>query len=120
MRLSLDQIALVGANVPTWKVFVPSDAILGGYYAQAVNKAAPHPAAARLWEEFLYSDEGQNLWLKGSARPVRMPAMTAAGTVDAKAAAALPPVTGNPVFMSEDQATAAKKYLASNWAKAIA
>ena len=34
-------------------------------------RTAPHPAAARLWEEYLYSDDGQNLWLKGGARPVR-------------------------------------------------
>ena len=34
---------------------------VAGYYYQAINKDAPHPAAARLWEEFLYSDEGQNL-----------------------------------------------------------
>jgi putative spermidine/putrescine transport system substrate-binding protein len=69
----------------------PAERRLGGYYAQAINKAAPHPAAARLWEEYLYSDEGQNLWLKGGARPVRQAAMTKAGTIDAAAAAALPP-----------------------------
>jgi len=108
-----------GTDVKSWKVFVPNDAVLGGYYAQAINKAAPHPAAARLWEEYLYSDEGQNLWLKGGARPVRMAAMTTAGTIDAAAAAALPPVTGTPVFLSPSQATAANAYLAANWAKAI-
>lgn len=108
-----------GTDVPTWKVFVPPNAALGGFYAQAINKAAPHPAAARLWEEYLYSDEGQNLWLKGGARPVRQAAMTTAGTIDAAAAAALPPVTGTPVFLSPDQATAANTYLGSNWAKAI-
>ncbi len=108
-----------GSDVPSWKVFVPSNAILGGYYAQAISKTAPHPAAARLWEEFLYSDAGQNLWLKGLARPVRQAAMTAAGTVDAAAAAALPKVNGTPVFLSADQATAAKAYLAGHWAAAI-
>jgi len=107
------------ADVPTWKVFIPENAVLGGYYAQAINKEAPHPAAARLWEEFLYSDEGQNLWLKGGARPVRMEAMTTAGTIDKEAAAALPPVSGSPVFLSDEQATAAKTTLASTWAKAI-
>ena len=86
-----------GADVPTWKVFVPNNAILGGYYAQAVNKQAPHPAAARLWMEYLYSDEGQNLWLKGLARPVRMAAMQKSGKVDSGAAAKLPPVNGTPV-----------------------
>ncbi|TMC67025.1 MAG: extracellular solute-binding protein [Chloroflexota bacterium] len=108
-----------GADVPTWKVFVPNNAILGGYYAQAVNKQAPHPAAARLWMEYLYSDEGQNLWLKGLARPVRMAAMQKSGKVDSGAAAKLPPVNGTPVFLSADQATKAKDYLASHWAQAI-
>jgi len=106
-------------DVPTWKVFVPSNAVLGGYYNQAINKTAPHPAAARLWEEFLYSDEGQNLWLKGGARPVRMDAMTKATTIDAAAAAALPAVAGEPVFQTQDQVAAASKYLAANWANAI-
>ena len=62
-------------KLPSWKVFVPQGAVLGGYYFQAINKDAPHPAAARLWQEFLYSDEGQNLYLAGGARPVRADAM---------------------------------------------
>jgi putative spermidine/putrescine transport system substrate-binding protein len=107
------------ADVPTWKVFVPSDAVLGGYYAQAINKQAPHPAAARLWEEFLFSDEGQNLWLAGGARPVRMEAMTTAGTIDKAAADALPQVAGEPQFQTDEQVTKAKSVLATSWAKAI-
>jgi putative spermidine/putrescine transport system substrate-binding protein len=108
-----------GTDVPTWKVFVPSNAILGGYYAQAINKTAPHPAAARLWEEYLYSDEGQNLWLEGLARPVRMAAMISAGTINTAAAAKLPAVAGTPVFMSAAQSTAANAYLNAHWAAAI-
>jgi putative spermidine/putrescine transport system substrate-binding protein len=107
------------AKVKTWKTFVPPNAVLGSYYVQAINKDAPHPAAARLWQEFLYSDEGQNLWLKGGARPVRLEAMQAAGTVDATAAAALPPVNGTPIIPAEAQNTKAKEYLSANWAKAI-
>lgn len=106
-------------DVPTWKVLLPSNAVIGGYYAQAINADAPHPAAARLWEEYLYSDEGQNLWLKGGARPVRMDAMTKAGTIDKTAAAALPAVSGTPQFPTQDQLTKAKATLASGWAKAI-
>src|SRR5207244_11143386 len=79
-----------GKDVPAWKVFVPNNAILGGYYAQAINKNAPHPAAARLWQAYLYSDEGQNLSLKGLARPDRQAAMEKSGKVDKPAAAALP------------------------------
>jgi putative spermidine/putrescine transport system substrate-binding protein len=109
-----------GKDVPTWKVFVPNNAILGGYYAQAISKTAPHPAAARLWEEYLYSDEGQNLWLAGLARPVRMAAMQSSGKIDQAAAAKLPPVNGTPQFMSDTQSTAAKNYVVAHWDAAIA
>jgi putative spermidine/putrescine transport system substrate-binding protein len=102
-----------------WKTVVPANAVIGGYYVQAVSKDAPHPAAARLWEEFLYSDQGQNLWLQGGARPVRADAMQKAGTIDATAFGALPKVQGTPVFQTNAQTTKAKDYLASNWAKAI-
>jgi len=109
-----------GKDVPTWKIFVPSNAIIGGYYSQAINKQAPHPAAARLWEEYLYSDEGQNLWLKGGARPVRQAVMTAAGTVDATAAAKLPAVPGTPQVPSGDQTSKASQYVVANWSAAVA
>jgi putative spermidine/putrescine transport system substrate-binding protein len=106
-------------KLPSWKVFVPQGAVLGGYYFQAINKDAPHPAAARLWQEFLYSDEGQNLFLAGGARPVRADAMVKAGTVDAAAYEKLPAVSGTPVIMTQAQTDKATKYLADNWAKAI-
>ena len=54
-----------------WKVTIPTDGQYGGYYCQAVNATAPHPFAARLWEEFIYSDQGQLLYLKGYAHPAR-------------------------------------------------
>ncbi len=106
-------------KLPSWKVFVPQGAVLGGYYFQAINVDAPHPAAARLWQEFLYSDEGQNLFLAGGARPVRADAMVKSGTIDAAAYDKLPPVSGTPVILTKAQTDAATKYLADNWAKAI-
>ena len=108
-----------GKDVPGWKIFVPSNAIIGGYYNQAINKVAPHPAAARLWEEYLYSDEGQNLFLKGGARPIRMAAMTTANSVDATAAAALPAVNGTPQIPTGDQTSKASAYVVANWAAAV-
>lgn len=101
-----------------WQVAVPSDGVYGSYYFQAINKSAPHPAAARLWQEFLYSDEGQNLWLKGKSRPVRLPAMETAGTADKTFAAALPKVEGEPEFPTNDQIEAVKKVLAESWSAA--
>jgi putative spermidine/putrescine transport system substrate-binding protein len=104
-----------------WQVVVPSDAVVGDYYRQAINKDAPNPAAARLWQEFLFSDEGQNLWLKGYARPVRADAMADAGTVDEEAFDKLPEARGDDaVFLTEEQQTKAKEYLSANWAGAVA
>ncbi len=107
------------AKLPSWKTVVPPGDPVAGYYYQAINKDAVHPAAARLWEEFLYSDEGQNLWLAGGARPVRADAMEQAGTIDKAAFDALPPVKGTPIVVSTDQTTKATEYLSANWAKAI-
>jgi putative spermidine/putrescine transport system substrate-binding protein len=102
-----------------WKVVVPEDGKFSQYYSQAINKDAPHPAAARLWQEYLYSAEGQNLWLAGYARPALMIAMEKAGTLDKTAAAKLPEVSGTPEFPTEDQQTKAKDALGQGWAKAV-
>jgi putative spermidine/putrescine transport system substrate-binding protein len=107
------------AKLPSWKVVVPAGKPVAGYYFQAISKDAAHPAAARLWEEFLYSDQGQNLWLAGGARPIRADAMVKAGTIDQKAYDALPKVEGDPVLVSEDDAKTATDYLSKNWAKAV-
>ncbi|AVH94469.1 ABC transporter substrate-binding protein [Streptomyces sp. WAC00288] len=102
-----------------WKVAVPTDGVYAQYYSQAINKDAPHPAAARLWMEFLYSAEGQNLWLKGYARPVLLPAMTADGTADKTFVAKLPKVEGPPSFPASAELDKAKATLAEKWDKAV-
>ncbi|MGW0473881.1 ABC transporter substrate-binding protein [Streptomyces coeruleorubidus] len=102
-----------------WQVAVPSDGKFAQYYSQAINKDASHPAAARLWEEYLYSTEGQNLWLRGYARPALMAAMQKAGTLDAAAAAKLPKVSGTPSFPTEAQQSKAKTVIAQGWGKAV-
>jgi putative spermidine/putrescine transport system substrate-binding protein len=108
----------IQSAVKGFKVVIPSDASFAAYYDQAISATAPHPAAARLWEEFLYSTEGQNLWLKGQARPVELDALTKANTADAAALAALPSFSGNPQFASMDQVTKAKNLVVAGWAKA--
>ena len=57
--------------VPGFKIVIPSDASYASYYDQAISATAPDPAAARLWEEYLYSTVGQNLWLAGLRPPDR-------------------------------------------------
>jgi putative spermidine/putrescine transport system substrate-binding protein len=102
-----------------WQLIVPEGAVVGAFYVQAINKDAPHPAAARLWQEFLYSDEGQNIWLQGFARPVRLEAMVAAGTVDQEARSNLPEAKGTPVFLTQEQQAKHQEYLLQNWDQAV-
>ena len=106
-------------KLPSWQVMVPPDYAVAGYYYQAINKDAPHPAAARLWQEFLYSDEGQNLFAQGGVRPVRADNMIADGTIDEAVAASLPVVDGPVTVPTPEQTEAASKYLADNWAAAV-
>jgi putative spermidine/putrescine transport system substrate-binding protein len=102
-----------------WKVTIPNDSVLASYYVQAINKKAPHPAAARLWQEFLFSDKGQNLFLKGYARPARMEALQMRGTLDSELAARLPATTARPVILSIPETDTAKTYLQHEWAKKV-
>ena len=111
--------AAVTAKLPSYQVMVPSEYAVAGFYYQAINKDAPHPAAARLWQEFLYSDEGQNLYAVGGVRPVRADNMMAAGTIDKAAAETLPIIDGPVTVPSPDQTDKATKYLTENWAGAI-
>ncbi|WP_024444180.1 ABC transporter substrate-binding protein [Mycolicibacterium iranicum] len=106
-------------KLPSWTVVVPPEFPVAGYYYQAINKDAPHPAAARLWQEFLYSDEGQNLFAQGGVRPVRADNMAADGTLDPTVAAALPVVDGPVTVPTPAQTEAASQYLAQNWAAAV-
>ncbi|WP_405011146.1 ABC transporter substrate-binding protein [Kitasatospora sp. NBC_01539] len=104
-----------------WQVAVPTDGSYAQYYNQGINTWAPHPAAARLWQEYLFSAEGQNLFLGGYATPALFDALKKDGTLDTAAAAKLP-VVEKPftTFPSQDQITAAKKAVTEGWAKAIA
>ncbi|HEX9517041.1 MAG TPA: ABC transporter substrate-binding protein [Streptosporangiaceae bacterium] len=110
----------VGATDPNFKIVIPSDASYAAYYDQAISADAPDPAAARLWEEYLYSVTGQNLWLQGKARPVELPTMIANGTVDKAANAALPPAPSAPLqFPTQAQESAAEGVVAKRWSAKV-
>ncbi len=111
-----DQLRDKGVN---WQVAIPFDGSFAQYFALAINKNAPRPAAARLWQEYLFSPEGQNLRMRGYARPVLMDAMKQDGTLDKAAAARLPTVEGTPQFPTDAQLEKAKETVARGWAKAV-
>jgi putative spermidine/putrescine transport system substrate-binding protein len=107
-------------SVPGLKIVIPSNGAYAAYYDQAISKFAPDPAAARLWEEYLYATEGQNLWLEGFARPIELPTLVSSGTVNQAAYKALPPApSGNVTFPSQAQQSAAETVVAQQWSSVI-
>jgi putative spermidine/putrescine transport system substrate-binding protein len=90
-----DYNALAGrdtlAGNPPVEVVVPKSGVVAGVYVQAISAFAPHPNAAKLWMEYLYSDEGQLKWLEGYCHPVRFNALAAAGKIPQELLDKLPP-----------------------------
>jgi putative spermidine/putrescine transport system substrate-binding protein len=110
----------VSPVVKGFKIVIPSDSSYASYYDQAISKTAPDPAAARLWEEYLYSTQGQNLWLQGFARPIELSTLVSSGTVDKTAYDALPPApSGSLSFPTQQQQAAAENVVTQNWAKEV-
>ncbi len=102
------------AGNPPIEVVVPKSGRFAGVYVQAISAYAPHPNAAKLWMEFLYSDEGQLLWLKGYCHPIREADMRDRGVVPEDLAAKLPDVSGA-VFPSAAQLATAKDLITKAW-----
>jgi putative spermidine/putrescine transport system substrate-binding protein len=106
---------------PEIEVVVPKSGVVAGVYVQAISAYAPHPNAAKLWMEYLYSDEGQLGWLKGYCHPIRFNDMAARGVIPQDLLDALPPAElyAAAVFPSlEDQETF-KADIAKLWAEVI-
>ncbi len=117
-----DYLALVDrdnfAGNPNIEFVIPEDAPpLAGVYLQAISAYAPHPNAAKLWMEFLYSDEGQLLWLKGYCHPIRFNDLVARGVVPQDMLAKLPPAEdyARALFPTLDQLNAAREIITKNW-----
>jgi putative spermidine/putrescine transport system substrate-binding protein len=102
---------------PKVAVVVPKSGVVAGVYVQAISAYAPHPNAAKLWMEHLYSDAGQLGWLKGYCHPIRFNAMVKAGKVPAELLAKLPPAEAyaKAVFPTLDQQGAAKTTITKQW-----
>jgi len=99
---------------PNAVVVIPATGQFAGVYVQAISAYAPHPNAAKLWMEFLYSDEGQLLWMEGYCHPARETDMRARGVVPAELSAKLPDVS-KAVFPSADQLVKAKELITTQW-----
>jgi putative spermidine/putrescine transport system substrate-binding protein len=105
------------AGNPPVEVVVPSDAVLAGVYVQAISAYAPQPNAAKLWMEYLYSDEGQLGWLAGYCHPIRFNDLAAKGAIPQNLMDALPPAAAYEaaVFPTLAQVDANKEAVVSGW-----
>jgi putative spermidine/putrescine transport system substrate-binding protein len=99
------------------RVAIPATGVYGAHYCQAVNATAPHPWAARLWQEFLYSDQGQLLWLKGYSHPALFADLAKRKVIPKKLLSALPsPAAYAKVkFASLKQQSNAAALVAKEW-----
>jgi putative spermidine/putrescine transport system substrate-binding protein len=116
-----DYLALDDRDISNGKpkidVVIPKSGVVAGVYVQAISASAPHPNAAKLWMEFLYSDQGQLIWLKGNGHPIRYDDMIKRNVIPADLAARLPSpdLYQNAIFPSLDQQNAAAKTVNANW-----
>ena len=105
------------AGNPPVEVVIPEGPVLAGVYVQAISAYAPHPNAGKLWMEHLFSDEGQNGYVKGYCHTARFNSMVAAGKVPQELLDALPPADAytRAVFPSVDQQSANKAVVTEQW-----
>jgi len=99
---------------PATEVVIPTDGRIAGVYLQGISAYAPHPNAAKLWMEHLYSDEGQLMWMKGYCRPIREADLRERGAIPDEIAAKIPDASGV-VFPTLDELVNGKQIIVENW-----
>jgi putative spermidine/putrescine transport system substrate-binding protein len=106
---------------PNIAVVIPTSGVMAGVYIQAISAYAPHPNAAKLWMEYLYSDAGQLVWLKGYCHPIRYTDLVKRSMVPADLAAKMPSADlyAKAVFPTLDQITKAQTLIANNWMSVV-
>lgn len=102
---------------PPVEVVVPKTGVVAGVYVQGISAHAPHPNAAKLWMEHLYSDEGQLGWLKGYCHPIRFNSMVAENKIPKDLLDALPPAAAyeKAVFPTVEDQDASKAVVTAKW-----
>jgi len=105
------------AGNPNVAIIVPKTGVIAGVYVMAISAFAPHPNAAKLWMEFVYSDEGQNIYLNGYCHPIRFLDLVASGKVSEETLAKLPPAAAYEaaLFPSLEQQGKGKEIITGQW-----
>lgn len=123
--INWDYNALSGRDTlkgnPPVEVVVPASGVVAGVYVQAISAYAPHPNAAKLWMEYLYSDEGQLTWLKGYCHPIRFNDLAKNNKIPKELLDKLPPAAAyeKAIFPTLDEQAAAKEVITKGWDKTV-
>ncbi len=93
---------------------------VAGVYAQAISASAAHPNAARLWMEYLYSDETQIAFLNGHCHPIRSANMVRNGKAPAESEKRLTQFQGSgteakPLFPTLKEQERAREIITNGW-----
>lgn len=113
-----EQLEADGVN---FDYFVLEDGVFGNHYAQPVTIGSPNPNAARLWVDWLTSDEGSEQYALGGAIPARFTELAAAGKLSEAALAALPDskIVAQVEFPTQKQGEVANNSIATQWAQKV-
>lgn len=106
---------------PPIEIVVPKTGVVAGVYVQAISAYAPHPNAAKLWMEHLYSDEGQLGYLKGYCHPIRFQNLVDTKKIPEDLMKALPPAEAYTaaVFPSLEDQNKASAIITKEWDKVV-
>ena len=106
---------------PPVDVVVPKTGVVAGVYVQAISAFAPHPNAAKLWMEHLYSDEGQLGWLAGYCHPIRFNDLAKKGVIPKEMLDKMPPAAAYEaaVFPTLEDQDKMKTAITTNWDKVV-
>jgi putative spermidine/putrescine transport system substrate-binding protein len=106
---------LAESKIPL-EVVIPKDGTISAPYVSIINKWAPHPNAAKLWVEYVFSDAGQIALARGYARPIRsvkLPADVAKKVLPASAYQSVKPIS------DWEAAVVAGKQIAKDWSAKV-
>jgi len=121
LRWDYNSLAWRDANKDsaTIEVVYPKSGTVAGVYLTAISAYAPRPYAARLWAEYLYSDEGQLTWLSGYAKPVRFDDLVKRNVIPQELLDKLPKADVSVAFPTLDQLQTGLQYIRDHWASDV-
>lgn len=106
-------------DIANIQVVYPKSGSIAGVYLNGISAYSPRPHAARLWQEFIYSDAGQLIYLSGYATPIRFEDMKKRGVIPADLLALLPVADITVGFPSVADIAVALEKIKTGWPEMV-